>query len=121
MKKYITLFLIILFLTGCNQKNNTNIKETTNNQNNYQETMNNNNYIIIDVRTGEEYNERHIKNAINIPYDEIENKINENKNTIIFVYCKSGQRASIAQETLESLGYTVYNLGGIDNINLEKE
>lgn len=79
-------------------------------------------YIILDVRTKEEYVEKHIVDSILIPYDEISAKtINIDKNKIILVYCRSGRRASTAVEKLKDLGYTAYNIGGIDNINLPKE
>lgn len=79
-------------------------------------------YIILDVRTKEEYVEKHIVDSILIPYDEISAKtINIDKNKIILVYCRSGRRASTAVEKLKDLGYTAYNMGGIDNINLPKE
>ena len=77
-------------------------------------------YLILDVRTKEEYDESHVKDAVNIPYDLIDESTDIDKNFIIFVYCKSGKRADIAKEKLESLGYNVYNLGGINDIDLEK-
>lgn len=72
--------------------------------------------IILDVRTEEEYITGHIINAINIPVDDIEERINElkNKDEIILVYCKSGRRSVIACEILDAYGYTnVYNMGGV--------
>lgn len=75
--------------------------------------------IIIDVRTKEEYESGHIENAINIPYDNINNKtINNSKDTNIIVYCKSGNRSKIAANTLIKLGYkNIYDLGSINNWN----
>ena len=79
-------------------------------------------YIILDVRTKEEYVEKHIVDSILMPYDEISEKtINIDKDKIILVYCSSGRRASTAVEKLKNLGYAAYNMGGIDNINLLKE
>lgn len=84
--------------------------------------QNEDNYIILDVRTKAEYDEKHIVDSILIPYDEISDKtIDIDKDKIILVYCRSGRRASIAVEKLKNLGYTAYNMGGIDNINLPKE
>ena len=91
--------------------NNTTIKEL----------MANNDYIILDVRTKEEYNESHIKNAINIEYDKIDEKVDLDITKLILVYCKSGKRSSIAYEKLKSLGYNVYNMGAFESINLDKE
>ena len=73
-------------------------------------------YVILDVRTPDEYAGEHILNAINIDYEEIEKRIDElpDKNQLILVYCRSGRRSKIAAETLANLGYTnVKEFGGI--------
>ena len=80
----------------------------------------NENYIILDARTQAEYNQGHIKGAINIPYDII-SKNDFDKDTVIFVYCQSGNRSETAYHTLNSLGYRVYDLGAYEQINLPKE
>lgn len=79
--------------------------------------MMNDDTIILDVRTNEEYNNGHIKNALNIPLDDIINeKINIDKNKTILVYCQSGNRSQKASSKLVSLGYEkIYNFGGINN------
>jgi phage shock protein E len=82
------------------------------------EIMNeNNNYIILDVRTIAEYNEGHIPNAICIPNETIgSNIINElpDKEQLILVYCRSGNRSKQAAEKLRKLGYTnLIEFGGI--------
>jgi len=112
MKKII-LIIIAVLLCGCTKQflNDTELNEI----------IKKDNYIIIDVRTKEEYDELHIKNAINIPYDKINENSEIDKNKIIFVYCKSGKRSKIAYETLVNLGYIVYDLQGIDDIALDKE
>lgn len=63
--------------------------------------------LIIDVRTPEEYEEKHIEGAINIPFYEIDNLKNEiiDKSTIILLYCKIGKRSKIAKEILTANGY----------------
>ena len=51
-------------------------------------------YILIDVRTADEYNSGYVPTAINIPYDIItENLPTEDKETLIIVYCRSGRRS----------------------------
>jgi len=74
-------------------------------------------YIILDVRTEEEYAEGHIPNAILIPDYEIETKAEEilkDKNQLILVYCRSGRRSKLAAESLIKLGYTnIKEFGGI--------
>ena len=76
-------------------------------------------YIILDVRTPEEFAEKHIPNAINVPNETIgENEIPElpSKDQIILVYCRSGNRSKQASEKLVKLGYTnIYEFGGIND------
>jgi len=112
MKKIIIIICLSILLCGCK-----NISK----EDNIKKLMSENDYVIVDVRTREEYNESHIVEAINIPYDEINESIKLDKNKLIFVYCKSGNRSSIAYNTLNDLGYNVYNLGAYSEINLEKE
>ena len=74
-------------------------------------------YIILDVRTQEEYDEAHIDGAILIPDYEIVAKaesILKDKNQLILVYCRSGRRSKAASSVLAALGYTnVKEFGGI--------
>ena len=74
-------------------------------------------YIILDVRTQEEYDEGHIPGAIVISHDEIEEKAGEvltDKDQLILVYCRSGRRSKLAAEALVELGYTnIKEFGGI--------
>ena len=76
-----------------------------------------NNYVILDVRTEEEYNEGHIPGAILIPdYEIVERAEKElvDKNQLILVYCRSGRRSKLAAERLAWLGYkNVKEFGGI--------
>lgn len=77
----------------------------------------NTNYIILDVRTIEEYNEGHIPNAICIPNESIGSDIVKelpNKEELILIYCRSGNRSKQAAEKLKKLGYTnLIEFGGI--------
>ena len=64
------------------------------------------------------------ENAICIPNETIsEDIINKlpNKEQLILIYCRSGNRSNIAYQKLTNLGYTVYDLGALDSIDLEKE
>ena len=73
----------------------------------------------IDVRTAVEFNAGHVDEAVNIPYDEIAEGIgtlNVGKNSVIYVYCRSGRRSGIAKDKLEGLGYSqVFNIGGLED------
>lgn len=75
------------------------------------------NYIILDVRTVEEFNVAHIEGAILIPDYEIGEKAEEtltDKNQLILVYCRSGRRSKSASAELAEMGYTnVKEFGGI--------
>lgn len=74
-------------------------------------------YIILDVRTEEEYAGGHIKNAICIPNETIADSEPEDlpdKEQLILVYCRSGNRSKQAAEKLASLGYrNVKEFGGV--------
>lgn len=75
------------------------------------------NYVILDVRTDEEFSEGHIPGAMLIPDYEIEDKAEsmlKDKDQLILVYCRSGNRSKGASEALAKLGYTnVVEFGGI--------
>lgn len=74
-------------------------------------------YIILDVRTQEEYDQGHIPGAILIPDTEVEVTAEEvltDKDQLILVYCRSGRRSKLASEILMELGYTnIKEFGGI--------
>lgn len=75
-------------------------------------------YIILDVRTPEEYAEGHIPGAICISHDSIPtDTISElpDKNQLIMIYCRSGRRSKLAAEQLVSQGYTnIVEFGGVN-------
>ena len=81
--------------------------------------MQQNGAYIIDVRTREEYDEKHIAGSVRIDSDKVKEQLPEicpDKNHEIIFYCASGVRSERALETAKSMGYkNVYNLGGIDN------
>ena len=76
-------------------------------------------YIILDVRTPEEFADRHIPGAINVPNETIGTEdIPElpDKDQLILVYCRSGNRSKQASEKLVALGYTnIVEFGGIND------
>ncbi len=118
MKKVFIIIILSFIMIGCENKESINTYITLEK---IEEIAENKKYVIIDVRTKEEYNEGHIKESINIPYDEIDENIEIDKDKIIFVYCRSGNRSRIAQETLTQLGYETHDLGAYSNIDLTKE
>ena len=76
-------------------------------------------YIILDVRTPEEFADRHIPGAINIPNETIgteEVPDLPDKEQLVMVYCRSGNRSKQASEKLVALGYTnIVEFGGIND------
>ena len=110
MKKILIILVLSLCLYGCSNK-----------EDSINKLMEENEYIIIDVRTKNEYVQSHVVGAVNIPYDKLEEYNELDKDKIIFVYCQSGRHSKIAYETLTKLGYTVYDLGAFEAIDLPKE
>lgn len=74
-------------------------------------------YIILDVRTEQEYFSGHIPGALCIPNENIDESVAEalpDKDQVIFVYCRSGNRSKQASEKLVNLGYTnIVEIGGV--------
>ena len=76
-------------------------------------------FIVLDVRTQEEYDEAHIPGAVNIAnetigYDDIPEL--PDKDQVLLVYCRSGRRSKEASEKLAALGYTnIVEFGGINS------
>lgn len=70
--------------------------------------------ILLDVRSKEEFEVGHIDNAINIPIDDLRNRMNEiPKDKNIFIYCLGGLRGYLAQRTLTQSDHkNVLNLSG---------
>ncbi|QCX53744.1 rhodanese-like domain-containing protein [Elizabethkingia sp. JS20170427COW] len=70
--------------------------------------------IILDVRSKSEYEKGHIKNAINIPVNELENQLLllKDKDKVMITCCASGVRSALAKNILKRNLYTkVYNGG----------
>ncbi len=124
MKKrsFLLLLAIVLLLTACaqavsyeqiTQEEAKQIMDTTNG------------YILLDTRTREEYDQSHIPGALLIPHTEIAQRAEEalpDKDQVILVYCRSGNRSKQASEVLAELGYThVKEFGGINTWPYEVE
>lgn len=75
--------------------------------------------IILDVRTPNEFKSGHIKNAINIPVDQLNAKLKQlkDKDQCVICYCASGMRSGMAKRMLAGNGYkNVYNGGSIHSL-----
>ena len=119
MKKLI-LLLAVICLTACGQNKATNREVTYMNITAEEAKVimdSEKDYIILDVRSREEYDQGHIPGAIVIAHDEIEEKAEQvltDKDRLILVYCRSGRRSKVAAESLVELGYTnIKEFGGI--------
>ena len=120
MKKLIFLLLAVMLLTACGQDKENDqgavyMNITAEEAKSIMDSEKG--YVILDVRTQEEYDEGHIPGAIVIPYEEIEGKAEDvltDKDQLLLVYCRSGRRSKIAAEALVELGYTnIKEFGGI--------
>lgn len=75
--------------------------------------MNPEDYMLVDVRTKFEYNNGHMEGAINIPLDNLRERLDElNKNKLIVIYCQVGLRGYYADRILTQYGYKVLNVTG---------
>lgn len=69
--------------------------------------------LLLDVRTAAEYAQEHLPDAINIPVDELRQRLNEvSRDREIIAYCQVGMRGYLATRILLDAGYSVMNLGG---------
>ena len=127
MKRMLPAVLTILLLfTGCG---GTSMKE-----NNYQqitqeaakEMMDTQEVLILDVREQHEYDSGHIPGAVLLPVGTITKDtaadMIDDLDTVVLVYCRSGNRSKTASQTLVDLGYTnIYEFGGINTWPYEIE
>ena len=74
-------------------------------------------WVLLDVRTQEEFEAQCIAGAILIPDDEIASRVADeipDKDALILIYCRSGRRSANAAHEMADMGYTnVYDFGGI--------
>ena len=128
MKKLIFLLLAVMMLTACGQAKENDqgavyVNITAEEAKQIMDTEEG--YIILDVRTQEEYDAGHVPGAILISHEEIAEKAEKvltDKDQLILVYCRSGRRSKIAAEALAELGYTnIKEFGGIIDWPYETE
>ncbi len=120
MKRIFLILIAALLLTGCGVAAE---QEASYRQINMEEAAEimekESGYIILDVRTPEEFAEKHIPGALNIPNEAIgTEEIPElpDKKQLILVYCRSGNRSKQASEKLVAQGYTnIVEFGGIND------
>ncbi len=132
MKK-IAIILVILIGIGfaawlllpdsASSQNSTAAPSTTNQQSNPAQTAviaaKNGTAYIYDVRTPEEFSQKHVDGAINFNVEDMQSGTLPTvaKDSQIYVYCRSGNRSNQAKELLESKGFSnVTDLGGLTDL-----
>ena len=119
MKKILPFILVALLLAGCAAPAEGGSYRQINMDEAITMMEEESDYIILDVRTAAEFAEKHIPGALNIPNETIgTEEIPElpNKEQLILVYCRSGNRSKQASEKLVALGYTnIVEFGGIND------
>ena len=120
MLKWIPIFAALLFLAGCSAtgKEGPGYSQITMEEARQRLSIECG-FIILDVRTPEEFAAGHIPGALNIPNETIgTDEIPQlpEKEQRIYVYCRSGNRSKQAAGKLAALGYTnVVEFGGIND------
>lgn len=128
MKKGMILLVLIMALSGCGaapQESSAGYQQITAEEAKEMiDTLDDE--IILDVREQEEYDAKHIPDAILLPVGMIDEDTAEGvipeKDSVVLVYCRSGNRSKTASNKLAQLGYTqVYEFGGINDWPYEVE
>ena len=117
---------MLLLLTGCG---GTNMNEDTYQQitqEKAKEMMDTQDVLILDVREQDEYDSGHIPGAVLLPVGIITKDtaaaVIDDLDTVVLVYCRSGNRSKTASKALADLGYTnIYEFGGINTWPYEVE
>jgi rhodanese-related sulfurtransferase len=116
---YISFLCLLTGVFSCQNQANTSNTKTINTSitvEEFEKKLSDGNAQLIDVRTPEEYNQGHLKGALNynINSSEFENQLSKlDKNKPVLVYCLSGGRSGSAAEMMADKGFTeVYNMQG---------
>ena len=128
MKRILPAVLtVLLLLSGCggdSMKENNSYQQIT--QEAAKEMMDTQEVVILDVREQHEFDAGHIPGAVLLPVGTITEDtaaaVIDDLDTVVLVYCRSGNRSKTASQALADLGYTnVYEFGGINTWPYEVE
>ena len=118
MKKILPFLAAISALTACSSVSNSSEYRQVSSAEAQKIMESESDYIILDVRREDEYASGHIPGAINVANEAIidkEPKELPNKDQLILVYCRSGNRSKQAAAKLANMGYTnIVEFGGIN-------
>ena len=126
MKPIVILILVaLLALSGCGGTEVENTYQQIT-QEKAKEIMETQNPIILDVREQDEFDAGHIHGALLLPVGTISGKtaaaVIPKLDSVVLVYCRSGNRSKTASSALADLGYTnIYEFGGINTWPYEVE
>ena len=126
MKGILPVVLAILLLAGCGGEPVEQISYQQITQEAAKDMMDQQDVIVLDVREQEEYDSGHIPGAVLLPVNAIGEDsaaaVIPEKDSVVLVYCRSGNRSKKASKGLAELGYTqVYEFGGIQTWPYEIE
>lgn len=126
MNRMISMILAtLLVLTGCGGKETKNTYQQIT-QEEAKKMMDTQEVIILDVREQDEFDAGHIPGAVLLPVgtisDETAPAVIPELDSVVLVYCRSGNRSKTASSALAELGYTnIYEFGGINTWPYEVE
>lgn len=116
-QKCLAVFLLALMLFGCAPQSAN--YEQVSSAEAAQMMEEKSDYVILDVRTQAEFDEAHIPGAICVPNESIQSEppsALSDKNQLVMVYCRSGNRSKQAAKKLADMGYTrIVEFGGINS------
>ena len=116
MKLLLTISAVLLLLTGCGAEDAPAYRQVSSDEAAAM-MASESDYLILDVRTREEYEQSHIPGAVCVPNESIgsgELSALPRKDQLILVYCRSGNRSKQAAQKLADAGYTnLVEFGGI--------
>lgn len=119
MNHILAVVLSLFLLSGCAADSNGSSYQQIP-QETAKQMMDEQDAIILDVREQDEYDSGHIPDAVLLPVGTINEEtaaaIIPEKDSVVLVYCRSGNRSKTASAALAELGYTqIYEFGGINS------
>lgn len=105
----VSLFSFSVFAAQTPKISQAELMELLSQQQSEQKTQSDPAFIVLDVRTPKEFNNGHIKNAINISHNTVAENLSfleKYKDKMIVVHCRSGRRAISAEKVLQENGFS---------------